>query len=332
MTLDDLIEHSFCVACYNADYDGFAEDFKKKLGVDKAPRMFRGFVFHVGFYPALGIWTNNVRHRQQFGCSVSHYAIIKYAQTMKWPYVCIFEDDALMVEGSREELETVITDTADSDIIRLEKMNTPEWVKKYYDYHDTITGHNSFNRGLWGAAAYIVMAKAYARLLDNEDVTTFFTDRDCLQDTAFAKMDIDLRAAHFFKQCRRDTYRKTDNVEDAFNAELDSLASTRGQTGSLSLSEKDFAFTDKFCMTAPLNQSVEVSPCCSIWHKKCYSGSLYCALLSLVKIGMTLGYTEVRYETSRGTYTVKAEDYCNVQKVPAFDLQGVEDLKGVTKE
>ena len=336
ISLDDLIEHSFCIACNNADYKRFAEDFKKKLGVDKAPRMFRGFVFNVGFYPALGIWSDRLKDRKDFGCSLTHQQIIRLAKAMHWPYVCIFEDDARFIDGQQARFKKILSTIDDNtDVIRFmihrslrNSLFANLALKRHLaEEHDGIRNVSSW---CTCAAAYIVFSNAY-------DVSLTITDRyDPLSDYAALAGGVPAWAnkgavlavtPSLFDISGRCSYAKAHSIEytsEDVKIIHGSLICTAADTH-----ESGVPIVPTYSRWVTTDTILSRPNCCSI---RTYAACLMTSFLSIVKWAEAFGHSSVKYITSRGTYVVEAKDYEKVQDLSDYNLHGVEDLKGVKKE
>ena len=331
ISLDDLIEHSFCIACNNADYKRFAEDFKKKLGVDKAPRMFRGFVFNVGFYPALGIWSADSRRRMQLGCGLSHYYVLKAARHLKWPYVCVFEDDfSFHNESSRDNLEKLLDNIPDDVDIAKFYCCTYNWASKLLVYKDTIkkelltpTEMNNAWRGDiygWGTQMYIEFKKAYDKRLYGIETLNLIADCEGFQDVAATQLECVKSSSDIGRQgILRGTTTKS---QGALTGCLPALSTETIADTNHKFTEEEFSYLGHESLLRDLTTR----------HTKTYAAQTCIALLGCVKIAETMGWSQVEYETPRGKYIVEAKDYLRVQAPLQHTLDDIAFAAGVKFE
>lgn len=329
ITLGDLIEHSFCIACNNADYERFAEDFKKKLGVDKAPRMFRGFIFHIGFYPALGIYTARRNRRLELGCGLAHYYVLKAARHLGWPYVGVFEDDFCFTHNnSRKVVDELLENIPDdTDIAKLHccVYNSAVGRLRYKDTRPTgekrcnIPGCWAGNPYGWGTQGYIEFSRAYDKRVYGIETHNLIADLEAFQDIAGSQLhcikpSVELGSQGILRTSSRKIDLKVDTEKgDPHEAVGEASAATHV------LHEKEFGYYGYESLFQDPTQR----------HVKTYAARTYIGLLGCVKTAESLGWDSVCYETSRGRYTVKADDYLKVQKTPDFNLAAAALVSGV---
>ena len=336
ISLDELIEHSFCIACNNADYERFVEDFKKKLGVDKAPRMFRGFVFNVGYYSALGIWTADKVYRKDFGCSLTHSRIIQMAKALDWPYVCIFEDDARLVPSEKGRFLGILDALPDDiNILRFSSTReaSHELNKLVHDITrpgqvcDPKTGFLQLREFRTTASAYCVFKEAYDTSLELTNRYNPLSDGLAFHGGYARPYTGSLLFSYVnsFDVSGRKSYYNYQDIP----------------VTSYDFHEQKFCERPLVCTDGTVSELTEVVlPVYMPWIRpydntksvRTYAAGLVISLLTLVKWAEAFGHSSVKYITSRGTYVVDAKDYEKVQDLSDYNLQGVEDLKGVTKE
>lgn len=329
ITLDELIEHSFCIACNNEDYERFAEDFKKKLGVDKAPRMFRGFVFHIGFYPALGIYTARRNRRLELGCGLAHYYVLKAARHLGWPYVGVFEDDFCFTHNDSRKVVDELLDNIpdDTDIAkfhccvynsaaaRLRYKDTVPTDEKRYDIPKCWSG-NPYG---WGTQGYIEFSKSYDKRVYGIETHNLIADWESFQDIAGSQLhcikpSVELGRQGILRASSRSIDLKVDTKKgDPHEGVVEASAATHV------LHEKEFGYYGYESLFQDPTQR----------HAKTYAARTYIGLLGCVKTAESLGWGSVCYETARGRYTVKADDYLKVQKTPDFNLAAAYLVDGV---
>ena len=168
LTVKDILEHSFVITIDKERYSLFKRIFKWH-GLDKPyPRKFDGVT----------LWYNS----PQYNCYLSHKAAIEKAKKLKWPYVCIFEDDAYPCVGVKEELERHLSNVPD-DCAAL----ALGWISMLSN--NGVDG--DFIRGArtYGAHAYIVFGNHYddyLELLDNVKIADWTFSSDKSRELFFA--------------------------------------------------------------------------------------------------------------------------------------------------
>lgn len=88
--IEMLFEQSFVI---NVDEDRLIA-FKERFIAENLvplPKIFPGFSYRNGVYRSAGI----IKSSNAANVRLSNLAIVKMADAMNWPFVCIFEDDAL---------------------------------------------------------------------------------------------------------------------------------------------------------------------------------------------------------------------------------------------
>ena len=84
-------------------------------------------------YKSAGI----VKTRDTANVRLSNLAIVKAAEALGWPFVCVFEDDALPCIGAKQKLEGLLRRLPDDiDMLKL------GWLCK----SDVVDVHNGFQR------------------------------------------------------------------------------------------------------------------------------------------------------------------------------------------
>lgn len=169
ISLDELFAHSFVISISNERLSAFKNRFHKEdLPM---PMIFTGFQYKNGVYRSAGI----VKTRDTSNVRLSNLAIVKVAEALDWPYVCIFEDDASPCIGAKQKLKSILQDLPeDIDMLKL------GWLCK----KDVI----NFNQKLchaytFGSHAYVVFKCCYETFQKN--ATKFFiTDTFPMNDPA----------------------------------------------------------------------------------------------------------------------------------------------------
>ena len=93
LTTKDLLKHSFVITIDDKRLEWFKKVFKFH-GLTPMPKKFQGTT----------LWYNS----NKYNCYLSHKNAILAAKKRKWPYVCIFEDDAYPVNGVVGKLDTYL--------------------------------------------------------------------------------------------------------------------------------------------------------------------------------------------------------------------------------
>lgn len=68
------------------------------------PKPFRGAQFKNGSYRTSGF----IKSKNMINCTISHFAVVSMAKSLGWPYVCVFEEDALPSLDAKEQLEKIL--------------------------------------------------------------------------------------------------------------------------------------------------------------------------------------------------------------------------------
>lgn len=150
LTLKDMLQYSFVISINDKQYDIFKQRFEQAGLNDPLPRLVKGAQYRNDIYKNAGfIKTSNI-----INCTISHDAIVRMAQTLDWPFVCVFEDDALPSIDAKQELERILQNIPDEcDCLRLGYMTVK--VGKQYDEIFSTFNH------LWGSHAQIIFKKYY---------------------------------------------------------------------------------------------------------------------------------------------------------------------------
>ena len=90
ITAKELLQHSFVITIDNERFKWFKKVFKFH-NLTPIPSKMEGVTY----------WFNSA----QYNCYLSHKKAILTAKKLKWPYVCIFEDDAYPCNNVVEEID-----------------------------------------------------------------------------------------------------------------------------------------------------------------------------------------------------------------------------------
>lgn len=153
--LKRMLQHSFVITINDEQLAAFNQRFIK-AGLDSPlPRPFRGAQFKNGVYRQAGfIKTNHI-----INCTISHHIIVSLAKAFDWPYVCIFEEDALPSSDAKDLLQKTLSVVPSSCLcLRLGYMIVENSAAVY---------SNEFvsNANAWGSHAQIVFKHYYDEIL-----------------------------------------------------------------------------------------------------------------------------------------------------------------------
>ena len=147
LTAKDLLKYSFVITIDDDRLKWFKKVFKFH-GISPMPKKFQGTT----------LWYNS----PQYNCYLSHKNAILKAKKLKWPYVCIFEDDAYPINGVMDKLND-----------RLKEL--PENCKVFALGHimlwDIRGEDGNFYRSFksYGAHSYVVFRDAYDKFIEMLD-------------------------------------------------------------------------------------------------------------------------------------------------------------------
>ena len=139
LTVKDILKHSFVITIDDERLNWFKKVFKFH-GLEPMPKKFMGTT----------LWYNS----PQYNCYLSHKNAILKAKKLKWPYVCIFEDDAYPRNNVVKEIDKHLKELP-NDCKVLALGNIMLW--------DVRGELGSFHRDFksYGAHAYVVFKDAY---------------------------------------------------------------------------------------------------------------------------------------------------------------------------
>lgn len=156
ISIDDLFRHSLCISVDAGRYKAFAERWKG-YGLP-VPPMFHGYNMRVGDYREL---RNTTIRDNVTNCSFSHAAAVKMAQALGWPFVCIFEDDAIPCISILDKLPEYLSRIPDgSDLVRLGELVAPN-CKVPAPVMAVAEDGMYYSARTWGSHAYIVFSRYY---------------------------------------------------------------------------------------------------------------------------------------------------------------------------
>ena len=151
ISLDDFWRYSYVISTSQEKYDHFCKVFTN-AGISTMPKWF----------DAVKIADGNAGHSNKLNVSISHLFLIKYAKMMDFPFIVIFEDDAVPHRDIHRLLPYYLSEIpVDSVVVKL------GWTKlakgappaeKITDKWDKVKTR--------GAHSYIVFQKNYQKAID----------------------------------------------------------------------------------------------------------------------------------------------------------------------
>lgn len=152
-------------------YSIFCERFAKYELNHPMPRLYIGFQLKNGIYKESGfIKTNNLCN-----CYFTHIALVKMAQSLDWPYIVIFEDDALPCKEIVRKLSYYLDALPDdADIF---KMGHLRYIDKPIELSKDFISVRTY-----GAHAYVIFKKYYQDYIDIASKKDFHVDCTCMNN------------------------------------------------------------------------------------------------------------------------------------------------------
>ena len=173
-TIEDMFRNSFCITTSEENYRTFRQRMLcAGFSDEMMPKMFNGT------HPK-SIAKNCIPVQL---CALSHYYIINMAKTLDFPWVTIFEDDALPMKNCKETLEQFILESElpdNADIIiwgNLEFIHQYQW---YCNNNVVFNNHYALLRHkIWGSQSNTIFKKDYDTWLS---AFHFFDDKELSPD------------------------------------------------------------------------------------------------------------------------------------------------------
>lgn len=168
--IQDLFSHCFVINVTNERLLAFKQRFaKEQLPI---PKIFRGFQYKNGVYKSAGI----VKTSNAANVRLSNLAIVKTAEALDWPFVCIFEDDAKPCINAKQKLENSLQYLPDDiDMLKL------GWLCQKNKH----AVDNHFCKAeTFGSHAYVIFRKYY-QMFQNIATKFFCTDVDAMNDNNY---------------------------------------------------------------------------------------------------------------------------------------------------
>ena len=148
ITVKDLLKHSLVITIDDKKYEWFKKVFKFH-GISPMPKKFQGTT----------LWYNSGR----YNCYLSHRNAILTAKKRKWPYVCVFEDDAYPVNHVMNLMDRYLMELPE-DCQVLSFGNIFLW-DVHGEYGNFWRSYRSY-----GAHAYVVFQSAYDKFIEMLDL------------------------------------------------------------------------------------------------------------------------------------------------------------------
>jgi hypothetical protein len=164
LSYEDVFTHAFVVSIDEVRYQAFVDNFKK-AGIETIPKLWNGMYVsdkYIDIYrrgdPRM---MTNCTVIKQICNACGQYFIVVMAKVFDWPFVTIFEDDAVPVEGIKEKLDLYLSNIPDDiDAIRLGYLDGKPPSKAPIFEFDHISSEFRY-----GSHAYIVFKKYYDKFL-----------------------------------------------------------------------------------------------------------------------------------------------------------------------
>ena len=152
-------------------YGIFCERFAKYGLNCPMPRLYGGFQLKNGIYKESGL----IKTKNLCNCYFTHIALVKMAQSLDWPYIAIFEDDALPCKEIAGKLSYYLDALPDDvDIFKMGHL-------RYIDKPVELT--KDFIRVCaYGSHAYVVFKKYYKDYIDTASNNDFHVDCTCMNN------------------------------------------------------------------------------------------------------------------------------------------------------
>lgn len=142
-----MLKHSFVITIDDKRFDWFKKVFGFH-GISPIPKRFQGTT----------LWYNSAK----YNCYLSHKNAILAAKKKKWPYVCIFEDDAYPANGVVEEMERCLKELPkECQVLSLGTIFLWDIQGEYGNFWRSYKSY--------GAHAYVVFKDAYDRFIQMLD-------------------------------------------------------------------------------------------------------------------------------------------------------------------
>lgn len=166
--IDEILGKSFVISIDDSRLDAFYGRFSKE-GLFPLPRKFRGFQYRNTGYRSAGI----VKTHDAANVRMGNIALVKMAEALDWPFICIFEDDAKPCIGAKDKLDGVLKSLPDSiDMLKMGWLSQ----KDTSLVSDTLVTSTTL-----GSHAYIVFKQYYGKFQDTASYE-FLTDGTAMND------------------------------------------------------------------------------------------------------------------------------------------------------
>ena len=161
ISIEQLLAYSFVISINESRYDVFCKRFNQYSLNTPLPKLFKGFTIPNGIHKECGFFkTSNLCN-----CFFSHVALVKIAQSLNLPFVCIFEDDAYPCINCRNRLQQILNKLPDNiDLLKLGHLGSLKDKIVVDDVFEVVQ--------TYGSHAYVVFKKYYNKYIElsNEDL------------------------------------------------------------------------------------------------------------------------------------------------------------------
>ena len=164
LTEEQIFFYFFVISINDKRLEEFQKQFKK-AGFKKIPELWHGATLKSNYYKSFDDYPDKLVHYKwllSLCNGFGHFFLVEMARHMKWPFVTIFEDDAVPVDNIHKLIKTYCTDIPDdADILKLGY--TGERHHSFLLYKDD----KFVSIDQKGSHAYIVFQKEYERFLSD---------------------------------------------------------------------------------------------------------------------------------------------------------------------
>ena len=171
IAIQQLLDHAFVISVDDFRYQLFCKRFAKYGLNCPMPRLYTGFQLKNGVYRESGL----IKTKNLCNCYFTHIALVKMAQSLDWPYIVIFEDDALPCKEIVGKLSYYIDALPnDVDIFKMGHL-------RYIDRPTELT--KDFIRvRTYGSHAYVIFKKYYQDYIDIASNKDLHVDCTCMNN------------------------------------------------------------------------------------------------------------------------------------------------------
>lgn len=161
--IKEFLERSYYITVDNRRAVRFEEIFRNN-GLNPIPKRINGYKASDNFiksYLKIALNKDQTSRLHNLFCGVSHLIPIYYAKMSEMPFVVVFEDDAVPMNGILEKLKFYLNDVPDDcDVLKLGFTRPLD-----YKEQPNVISEKFYIRKTLGAQSYIVFQKYYDILL-----------------------------------------------------------------------------------------------------------------------------------------------------------------------